>query len=42
MNNKEMIKCNSHTTFTSLDSNCSILRRVEKSKEESENVIKYV
>jgi hypothetical protein len=34
------LKC--HTTFATPDSNCSTLRRVEKSKEESENEIKYV
>jgi hypothetical protein len=31
-----------HTTFASRDSNRSIWRRVYKSKEESENEMKYV
>jgi hypothetical protein len=31
-----------HTTFVGLDFNCSTLRRVENSEEESRNKIKYV
>jgi hypothetical protein len=31
-----------HTMFTSMDSNCSTLRSVEKSEEENENRIKYI
>jgi hypothetical protein len=31
-----------YTTFACLDFNCLTLRRVEKSEEESENMMKYV